>query len=259
MTENCIYCGSVVRKRQEAVTCDACDSDNIGGVIPLSCETTFIIGTNEEDFKSLPTQGVETRSRNNVAGARIFNQTGKCKKLTDEYTTVEPGYEYIEKVYFKIEFQPWISTDLMNPSDPSDDELNLLNLPLTMWSRLDFSFVRKPPSEYFFWLTNDNRRIDDNPIAVGVKERKSQLIFGHPSKNDFEILPFEWQAMCPLVECKISLVIKDTQIKVLVNDKEVKNAKYGVERTLVRQRRKVIIVARANTAVAGFTSFEFRK
>jgi hypothetical protein len=26
--------------------------------------------------------------------------------LTDEYTTVEPGYEYIEKLYFKIEFQP---------------------------------------------------------------------------------------------------------------------------------------------------------
>jgi hypothetical protein len=44
--------------------------------------------------------------QNNVAGARISNQTGKCEKLTDEYTTVEPGYEYIEKVYFRIEFQP---------------------------------------------------------------------------------------------------------------------------------------------------------
>jgi exosome complex RNA-binding protein Csl4 len=25
MTDNCIDCGRVVRKRQEAVTCDACD------------------------------------------------------------------------------------------------------------------------------------------------------------------------------------------------------------------------------------------
>ncbi|XP_060601323.1 uncharacterized protein LOC132754682 [Ruditapes philippinarum] len=101
----------------------------------------FQVPRNHPDIRKC---AMEILHINNVTGARISDQTGKCEKLTDEYTTVAPGYEYIEKVYFKIEFQPAISTDLINPIDR---KVNLLYLPLTMWSRLDFSFVRKPPSQ----------------------------------------------------------------------------------------------------------------
>jgi hypothetical protein len=50
-------------------------------------------------------------------------------------------------------------------------------------------------------------------LFFSVKERYLELNIVPPGKNVL-YFPFEWQAMCPLVECKFSLVIKDKQIKV---------------------------------------------
>jgi hypothetical protein len=50
-------------------------------------------------------------------------------------------------------------------------------------------------------------------LFLSVKETYSELNILPPRTNRLYV-PFEWQVMCPLVECKLSLVIKENQIKV---------------------------------------------
>jgi hypothetical protein len=49
--------------------------------------------------------------QDNISGGRISDVTGKCEKLTssDEQQILEPGYGYVEKVYFKKRFQPAVN------------------------------------------------------------------------------------------------------------------------------------------------------
>ncbi|XP_060601324.1 uncharacterized protein LOC132754683 [Ruditapes philippinarum] len=105
-------------------------------------------------------------------------------------------------------------------------------------------------------MENDKKSDDGFPLRVSVQESETRLILQYPVRGGFTV-PFDWQIMCPMDECKISLVLNDKQMEILANNRKVQNATYEVGRTLVRQRRAVFIDPRS--ADAGFISFAFTK
>ncbi|XP_060556046.1 uncharacterized protein LOC132716735 [Ruditapes philippinarum] len=192
-----------------------------------------------------------------IIGSRIADKTGKCEKQTrssDEFQTTEPGYGYVEKVYTKKGFQPAISPERL----ATEDGIFNFTGPLKIGSRLDFNFARTSPVFYHILLMHGEGSKSFWSLSLSVREKDSEMGIVNGNALKGRVITFDGATMCPLNECKFSLVISDGKIQILVGDHYLQNSTTVVELAILREMGKVVFSASSENDIT-FNSFEFTK